>query len=180
MNFEGMLSVFCNLQKSILHAICGVPETLRILLFVLDVWFWWYLWWPDNFLTWSFAFRSRLWMVFVVAGHPLLFHVFLQKSILNAICGVPEHLRILLFALEAWFWWYLSWPDLVRSLRFSFRNRFWVVFVVAGGTLESHNWRYYDWFLLFSYDFKTPVKHMLIFINIFLMILRFRSKIVIF
>jgi hypothetical protein len=35
------------------------------------------------------------------AGHRLLLHAFLQKSILNAICGVPEHLAILLFAFDA-------------------------------------------------------------------------------
>ena len=76
MNFEGMSSVFFILRKCISRAICGVPENLIFLLFVLDVWFWWYLWWPDNFLTWSFAFRSRLWMVFVVAGHAFAFSCF--------------------------------------------------------------------------------------------------------
>ncbi len=36
-----------------------------------------------------------------VAGPPLLLYVFFQKSTLNAICGVPEHLAILLFAFDA-------------------------------------------------------------------------------
>ncbi len=37
MNFDGISSVFFNLEKSTLNAICGVPEHLAILLFVFDV-----------------------------------------------------------------------------------------------------------------------------------------------
>ena len=42
-------------------------------------------------------------MVFVVAGPLQVFKIFVEKSILNAICGVPEHFEILVFALEARF-----------------------------------------------------------------------------
>ena len=78
------------------------------------------------------TFRSRLWTLFVVFQSTLsffkifdakiltLFVVFgvlfdnfevfssvffnLQTSTLNAICGVPEHLAILLFVFDVWFW----------------------------------------------------------------------------
>ena len=42
-------------------------------------------------------------MLFVVAGHGQVFKIFVEKSILNAICGVPEHFEILLFAFDARF-----------------------------------------------------------------------------
>ena len=62
------------------------------------------------------ALRSRLWTLFVVAGHRLFLQAFFQKWTLNAICGVPEHLAILLFAFDAWFWCYMSWPDVLLKV----------------------------------------------------------------
>ena len=141
MNFEGISSVFFTLHKSILNAICGVPEHFDILMFVFDVWFCCYLSWPDIFWRSSFAFKNSFWMLFVVAGPLQVFKIFVENFILNAICGVPEHFEILVFALEARFWCYLSWPDMVCFFLFSFRRSFWMLFVVAGGTFERHNWR---------------------------------------
>ena len=37
MNFEGHFEIFFDMEKSILNAICGVPEHFEILLFVFDV-----------------------------------------------------------------------------------------------------------------------------------------------
>ena len=42
-------------------------------------------------------------MLFVVAGQPQVLIFFVEESILNAICGVPEHFEILLFAFDARF-----------------------------------------------------------------------------
>ena len=134
MNFECISSVFFNLQKSTLNAICGVPEHLAILLFAFDAWLWRYLSWPDIFWRLQLAFRSWLWTLFVVAGHRLLLHAFLQKSTLNAICGVPEHLAILLFAFDAWFWCYLWCSKALGHFIVCLRCLTLMLFVVAGHT----------------------------------------------
>ena len=86
MNFEGISSVFFTLHKSILNAICGVPEHFDILMFVFDVWFCCYLSWPDIFWRSSFAFKNSFWLLFVVAGPLQVLKIFVEKSILNAIC----------------------------------------------------------------------------------------------
>ena len=54
------------------------------------------------------------------------------------ICGVPERFGILLFAFDAWFWCYLSWPDTFLEAIAFLRCSFLMLFVVAGGTFESH------------------------------------------
>ena len=84
------------------------------------------------------AFRSWLWTLFVVAGHRLPLHAFLQKSTLNAICGVPEHLAILLFAFDAWFWCYLWCSNALGHFIVCLRCLIWTLFVVAGRTSGDH------------------------------------------
>ena len=51
-------------------------------------------------------------MLFVVAGGTFKSHCLPSMLDFDAICGVPEHLAILLFAFDARFCWYLSWPDI--------------------------------------------------------------------
>ena len=111
MNFECILSVFFNLQKSTLNAICGVPEHLAILLFAFDAWSWRYLSWPDTLLEVIAFLRCLILMLFVVAGGTFESHCLPSMLDFDAICGVPEHLAILLFAFDAWLWRYLSWPE---------------------------------------------------------------------
>ena len=53
------------------------------------------------------AFRSRLWTLFVVAGHCLFLHAFFQKSTLNAICRGRRYFRKSLLAFDARLWCYL-------------------------------------------------------------------------
>ena len=50
----------------------------------------------------------------------------------DGICGVPEHLVILLVALDDWFWWYLWWPDTLLDLNVFLGCLILMVFVVAG------------------------------------------------
>ena len=98
-----------------------------ILLFAFDAWCWRYLSWPDALVSWPFHFSAnQSWLNQV--GDRWISSAFLnlQKSTLNAICGVPEHLAILLFAFDAWLWRYLSWPEVlleviafIRCLTFS-------------------------------------------------------------
>ena len=112
MNFEGISSVFFTLHKSILNAICGVPEHFDILMFVFDVWFCCYLSWPDMFLEGIAFLRCLILMLFVVAGGTFESHWLPSMLDFDAICGVPEHLA----AFDAWSWCYLSWPEVLLQV----------------------------------------------------------------
>ena len=85
-------------------------------LLFFDVWFWRYLSWPDTLVEVIACLRCLILMLFVVAGGTLESYGLPLMLDFDAICGVPEHLAILLFAFDAWFWCYLSWPDVLLKV----------------------------------------------------------------
>ena len=91
----------CFAQKSTFNAICGVPEHLAILLFAFEFDFDRYLSWPDILLEVIAFLRCLILMLFVVAGGTFESHCLPSMLDFDAICGVPEHLAILLFAFDA-------------------------------------------------------------------------------
>ena len=60
-----------------------------------------YLSWPDILLEVIAFLRCLILMVFVVAGGTFESHCLPSMLSFDAICGVPEHLAILLFVFEA-------------------------------------------------------------------------------
>ena len=119
-------------------AICrGRTSFWRSLLF-FDAWSWRYLSWPDIHLEVIAFLWCLILMVYVVFQSTWLFYCLLWMLDFDAICGVPEHLVILLFAFDAWFWCYLSWPDRLLEVIAFLRCLILMLFVVAGGTFESH------------------------------------------
>ena len=65
----------------------------------------------------------------------------------DAICGVPEHLAILLFAFDAWLWRYLSWPEVLLQVIAFLRCLTLTLFVVAGRSFGGHC---FSWMLDFD------------------------------
>ena len=65
----------------------------------------------------------------------------------DAICGVPTHLAILLFAFDAWSWRYLSWPEVLLEVIAFRRCLTLTLFVVAGHTFGDHC---FSWMLDFD------------------------------
>ncbi len=55
-------------------------------------------------------------MLFVVAGGTLGSHCLPSMLDFDAICGVAEHLAILLFAFDACLLRYLSWPEVLSEV----------------------------------------------------------------
>ena len=102
--FQSTWLFYCLSSKLDFAAICRGRKYFWKSLLFFDAWSWRYLSWPD--ISWRslLALRHRLWTLFVVAWGTFASHCFVQKSTLNAICGVPEHLVILLFAFDAWSW----------------------------------------------------------------------------
>ena len=82
-------------------AICGVPEHLAIIELPSEVDFERYLSWPDALLEVIAFLRCLILMLFVVAGGTLESHCLPSMLDFDAICGVSEHLAILLFAFDA-------------------------------------------------------------------------------
>ena len=83
-------------------------------------WFEWYLSWPDN-IRFASGFKNFCWEVdseCYLSWPEVLWLFYCLPSMLDfaAICGVPEHLAILLFAFDAWFWCYLSWPEVLLEV----------------------------------------------------------------
>ena len=60
-----------------------------------------YLSWPDTLLEGVAFFRCLILMLFVVAGGTFESHCLPSMLDFDAICGVPEHLAILLFTFDA-------------------------------------------------------------------------------
>ena len=77
-------------------------------------------------------------MLFVVAGGTFENHCLSSMLDFDAICGVPEHLAILLFALDVCFRCYLSWPELLLEVIAFLRCLILTLFVVAGHTFGGH------------------------------------------
>ena len=148
MNFECISSVFFNLQKSTLNAICGVPEHLVILLFAFDAWFWCYLSWPEVLEEVIAFLRCLILMVYVVAGSTFESHCLPSMLDFDAICGVPVHLAILLLAFDAWFWCYLSWPEVLLEVLAFLRCLILMLFVVQSGMVRI-------WYLRFRISSVT-------------------------
>ena len=85
-------------------------------LLAFDAWFWRYLSCLSALGPHRAAFRSRLSMVFVVAGGTFPSHCFSSMLDSDAICrGRTYFWRSLLF-FDAWFWWYLSWPEVLLKV----------------------------------------------------------------
>ena len=119
-------------------AICrGRTYFWRSLLF-FDAWLWCYLSWPDILLEVSVFLRCLTLMLFVVAGSTFRGLCFSSMLDFDGICGVPEHLAILLFAFDAWFWCYLSWPDRLLEVIACLRCLILTLLVVAGRTFGGH------------------------------------------
>ena len=122
----------CFLSMLAFDAICRVWVHLAFIELPSEIEFECYLSWPDTFWRSLLALRSRLWMLFVVAGGTFENHCLSSMLDFDAICGVPEHLAILLFALDVCFWCYLSWPELLLKVIAFLRCLIWTLFVVAG------------------------------------------------
>ena len=138
MNFECISSVFFNVQKSTLNAICGVPEHLAILLFAFDAWFWRYMWCSRALGHFIVCLRCLILTLFVVAGSTFASHCL--SSMLNfvGICGVPEHLVILLLSFDAWLWRYMWCSNALGHFIVCLRCLILTLFVVAGRTSGGH------------------------------------------
>ena len=63
----------------------------------------WYLSWPELLLKVIAFLRCLILTLFVVAGHTCGGSSFSLMLDFDGICGVPEHLVILLYAFDAWF-----------------------------------------------------------------------------
>ena len=128
-------------------AICRGRNYFWIFLFAFDAWSWRYLSWPDIHLE-VIAFLWCLFlMLFVVAGGTFENHCLSSMLDFDAICGVPEHLAILLFALDVCFWCYLSWPELLLKVIAFLRCLILTLFVVAGHQFGGHC---FSWMLDFD------------------------------
>ena len=104
--FQSTWSFYCLPSMLDFDAICrGRTRFSRSLLF-FDAWSWRYLSWPDIFWRSLLAFRSWLWTLFVVFQSTWPFYCLPSMLDFDAICGVPKHLAILLFAFDAWLWRY--------------------------------------------------------------------------
>ena len=103
-------------------AICRGRKHFCKLLLAFDAWFWCYLWCSRALGHFIVCSRCLILMLFVVAGQSRGDHCFSSMLVFDAICGVPEHLAILLFALDVCFWCYLSWPDIFWIFLFAFKN----------------------------------------------------------
>ena len=82
-------------------AICGVPEHLAILLFAFEFDFDRYLSWPDILLEGIVFMLCLTLMVFVVAGGTFVSYCLPPMFDFDGICGVPEHLVILWWVVDA-------------------------------------------------------------------------------
>ena len=118
-------------------AICRVWAHLALIELPTELNFECYLSWPEALLDFIVCLRCLILMLFVVAGH--VFGCYCLPSMLDfdAICGVPEHLAILLFTFDAWFWCYLSWPEVLLEVIAFLRCLILTLFVVAGHTFGS-------------------------------------------
>ena len=99
-------------------------------LLAFDAWFWRYLSCLSALGSHRAAFRSRLWLVFVVAGGTLTSHCFLSMLDLDAICRGRTLFWCSLLVFDAWLWRYLSSLSALGAYRAVFRSRLWALFVV--------------------------------------------------
>ena len=76
--------------------------------------------------------------LFVVAGGTFRSHCISSMLDFDAICGVPAHLAILLFAFDAWLWRYLWCSRALGHFIVCLRCLTLTLFVVAGSTFRSH------------------------------------------
>ena len=75
-----------------------------------------YLSWPDTLLEVTAFHRCLTLMLFVVAGGTSDRLCLSSMLDFNDICGVPEHLVILLFAFDAWLWCWLLWLEVLLEV----------------------------------------------------------------
>ena len=119
-------------------AICRVWADLALIELPSEVDFERYLSWPDALLEVIAFLRCLILTLFVVAGGTFESHCLSSMLDFDAICGVPAHLAILLFAFDAWFWRYLSWPEALLEVNAFLRCLILTLFVVAGHTFGGH------------------------------------------
>ena len=119
-------------------AICCVWAYLAFIELHSEVDFACYLSWPDTLLEVIAFLRCLILMLFVVAGGTLESHCLPSMLDFDAICGVPEHLAILLFTFDAWFWCYLSWPEVLLKVIACLRCLILMLFVVGARTWPLH------------------------------------------
>ena len=120
----------------VFDAICRGRNYFWKSLLFFDAWSWRYLSWPDIHLEVIAFLWCLILMVYVVFQSTWLFYCLLWMLDFDAICGVPEHLAILLLAFDAWFWCYLScsthfWRSLLFFDAWSWRYL----------TCSTHFWR---------------------------------------
>ena len=96
-----LLEVTACLQKLTLNAICRGRTSSVSLCFSSEVDFERYLWCSRALGHFIVCLRCLTLTLFVVAGHTFGGHCFSSMLDFDAICGVPEHLAILLFAFDA-------------------------------------------------------------------------------
>ena len=146
-------------------------------LFFFDAWFWCYLSWPDTLVEVIACLRCLILMLFVVAGGTLESHCLPLMLDFDAICGVPEHLAILLFAFDAWFWCYMSWPDALLKVSACLQKST-LNAICRGRTLSvSSCFPSEVDFECYLSCLELLLEVQSVIFNIFLMILRLRSKI---
>ena len=129
-------------------------------LLVFDAGFWCYLSCLSALGLHRAAFRNRVWMLFVVAGHLLEVIACLEKSTLNAICRGRRYFWKSLFVFDALFWCYLWCSRALGHFIVCLRCLILTLFVVFQST-----WPIYC--LSSMLDFKTQAQN-LYFFNIFL------------
>ena len=105
-------------------------------LLVFDAWFWCYLSWPEALLDFIVCLRCLILMLFVVFQSTWPFYCLPSMLDFDGICGVPEHLAILLFALDAWFWCYLWCSRALGHFIACLRCLILMLFVVLDTLLE--------------------------------------------
>ena len=128
----------CFLSMLAFDAICRGRRYFWILLLFFDAWFWCYLSWPDTFLEGIAFLRCLILLLFVVAGQSWGDHCFSSMLNLDAICRGRRYFWKSLFVFDAWFWCYLWCSRALGHFIVCLRCLILMLFVVAGGTFESH------------------------------------------
>ena len=106
-----------------------------------------YLSWPDTFWRSLLALRSRLWMLFVVAGGTFGFYCFSSMLDFAGICRGRTRFWKPLLVFDAWFWCYLSWPEALLDFIVCLRCLVLMLFVVFQST-----WPFYCLHWMFVFD----------------------------
>ena len=136
--FQSTWSFYCLHSMLDSDAICrGRTNFWRSLLF-FDAWLSRYLSWPEVLLKVIARLRCLILSIYAVFQSTWLFYCLSSKLDFAAICRGRKYFWKSLLFFDAWFWCYLSWPDILLEVIAFLRCLILMVFVVAGGTLTSH------------------------------------------